>query len=216
MGGPSRNRSTPTRIKKVTTDLLIKHGYRGASMSKIAHRVGSTTTNLYYHFKTKDRLVAEVIADYVAAALANQKAIWTDPGKPLREKIIAIAEFNRLQYSRYNRTGNGCNAWSLIGRMRLENDILNDDARQSLARFSEDLHAYISLAVRQALENDEIVTDMPLDDATRILTNIVDASSVFSQSAGSFTLMEEYYEAFSRFFFNSYGSADCSRTANIA
>jgi len=202
------------KIKKAATYLLIKHGYRGASMSKIAKRVHSTTTNIHYHFKTKERLVEETIRDYVVDALARQKSIWTDPKTPLREKISQVVEYNRERHRRFNRGGSGGNAWSLIGRMRLENDILTAGGRQALLSFSEALRGYITIALQQAMENGEIVEETPIQDAALILTNIVNSSSTFSQDAGSFTRLEEFYRVVSRFFFNSYGKEKPSVTPN--
>lgn len=193
------------RIKRTTTDLLIMHGYRGASMSKIAKRAGMTTTNIHYHFKTKERLVEEVVADYVVNALASQKAIWVNPHVPLKEKIAQVVEFNRARHRKFNRGKSGGKAWSLIGRMRLENDMLTERGRASLAQFSKELQVYITVALEQAVENGEIILETPLEDAALLLTNIVNSSSVFSQDAGSFTRLEEFYKVFSRFFFSAYG-----------
>lgn len=201
------------RIVDATTDLLIRHGYRGASVSKIAKRVGSTTTNIFYHFGTKERLVEEVVADYVAKASAKQRAIWADPARPLRQKIEAVVEFNRERHSMFNSDGSQGNAWSLIGRMRLENDMLSDAARGSLASFSRSLQESIGIALRQAVSSGEIVAQTPIEDAALMLTNIVNSSSVFSQDAGSFTRLEEFYAAFSRFFFRSYGNGPAPEDA---
>lgn len=206
MGNGSSRQNMRDRIVDATTDLLIRHGYRGASVSKIAKRVGSTTTNIFYHFGSKERLVEEVIADYVVKASAKQQEIWTDPNLPLRQKIDAVVAFNRERHSKFNSDGNHGNAWSLIGRMRLENDMLNENARGSLASFSRSLQEAIGIALRQAVSSGEIVEQTPIEDAVLMLTNIVNSSSVFSQDAGSFTRLEEFYAAFARFFFRSYGS----------
>ena len=205
MSNGSSRQNMRDRIVDATTDLLIRHGYRGASVSKIAKRVGSTTTNIFYHFGSKERLVEEVIADYVVKASAKQKEIWTDPTLPLRQKIDAVVDFNRERHGKFNSDGNHGNAWSLIGRMRLENDMLNENARGSLASFSRSLQEAIGIALRQAVSSGEIVEQTPIEDAALMLTNIVNSSSVFSQEAGSFTRLEEFYAAFSRFFFRSYG-----------
>jgi TetR/AcrR family transcriptional repressor of nem operon len=206
MKNHSSGQDMQERIKKAATELLIKHGYRGASMAKIANLVHSTTTNIHYHFTNKERLVEEVIADYVVDALKRQKDIWTNPGTPLREKIAQVVEFNRERHRKFNRRTNGGHAWSLIGRLRLENDMLSERGRQSLTHFTEALQEYITTALRQAVEKGEIVQDTPVQDAALILTNIVNSSSVFSQDAGSFSRLEEFYAVFARFFFRSYGA----------
>lgn len=193
-------------IKRAATELLIRHGYRGASIAKIARIVRSTTTNIYYHFGTKERLVEEVVEDYVDDALARQRAIWTDPERTLRDKIAGVIELNRKRHHRFNEGGEGGNAWSLIGRLRLETDVVSARGRESLNRFGRELYDYITVAIRQSMERGEILARTPVRDAAFLLSNIVNSSSVFSQEAGSFETLEEFYNSFSRFFFDAYGA----------
>ena len=71
---PSESRpNTREKIKAVATKLLITQGVRGFSYADIAERLDITTTNIHHHFGNKERLVDEVVQEYVADASNRQK-----------------------------------------------------------------------------------------------------------------------------------------------
>jgi AcrR family transcriptional regulator len=45
-------------------DLLAEQGYAGASLRKLAARVGMSQPSLYHYFRTKEELVEQVLATY--------------------------------------------------------------------------------------------------------------------------------------------------------
>lgn len=57
--------STRTRIQQVAVELFTEHGYDGTSLREIAERLDVTKAALYYHFKSKEDIVASLIEDYV-------------------------------------------------------------------------------------------------------------------------------------------------------
>lgn len=137
-------------------------------------------------------------------ALAQQEKIWTNPSLPLRGKILAVIELNRVRY-RFNRNGQGFNPWSLIGRLRLDTDVLSPRGKEALRYLGSELYKYITIAIEQAIANGEIEDRPPVRDAAFLLSNIVNSSSVFSQEAGSFDTLKQFYHSFSRFLFGSHG-----------
>jgi AcrR family transcriptional regulator len=61
-----RDRSdTRARIQEVALELFTDQGYEATSLREIAERLGVTKAALYYHFKTKDDIVASLIDDRV-------------------------------------------------------------------------------------------------------------------------------------------------------
>ncbi len=70
-GGPAgakadaRSRSdTRARIQQVAVELFTEHGYDGTSLREIAERLDVTKAALYYHFKSKEDIVASLVEDY--------------------------------------------------------------------------------------------------------------------------------------------------------
>ncbi len=49
------------RIKKATMDLVVKYGYRGASIERIAKKAGVSAGYLYRHYDGKDDLLDDLI-----------------------------------------------------------------------------------------------------------------------------------------------------------
>src|SRR5215468_11122474 len=63
--GDSRARSdTRARIQQVAVELFTEHGYEGTSLREIAERLDVTKAALYYHFKSKEDIVASLVEDY--------------------------------------------------------------------------------------------------------------------------------------------------------
>src|SRR2546429_4302669 len=56
-----------SRIQDVALELFTEHGYEATSLREIAERLGVTKAALYYHFKTKDDIVASFMEDRLAA-----------------------------------------------------------------------------------------------------------------------------------------------------
>ncbi len=194
-------------IKKVATELLIRHGYHGTSFRHIADRLDITTTNIHYHFGNKEKLVEEVVRDYVTSTCAKHKQIWEAPDRSLPQKLMDVAVFNRTRYKAFNRGRKSGQPWSLIGRLRLEGEVLSPGARESLASFTDNVQAAVRVAVQIAYDRGELVADAPLDDIAFLLVNIVNSSSVFTQDAGNFERLEQFFEAFSRVVLSAYAPA---------
>lgn len=191
-------------IKELAKKLLIAHGYHKTTFGVIAKQLGITTTNIHYHFGNKNSLVEEVVKDYVDAAIHGQKSIWLDETKSLQEKVQGEIAYNRNLYRKYNPGGKTHHPWSLIGRLRLESDVLSDEARATLVRFTTEIHGAIETAVGFAIRSGELKRDTPKEDLILLLTHLADSLSVFAQDAGGFERVEQFMNAFSRVVLTKY------------
>jgi TetR/AcrR family transcriptional regulator, transcriptional repressor for nem operon len=200
-------------IKQVATDLLIRHGYNGMSFRDIALLLNVTTTNIHYHFGNKQGLVDEVVRDYVAEALQRHRVIWSDAGRSLAEKLRQLVQYNWERYQQFNKGRDGGNAWSLIGRLRLENEVLSEAARASLATFTTTVHELIRQAVDEAWRTGELREDTPRQDLAFLIINIVNSSSVFTQGTGGFDRLELFFDAFSRVMLSAYSGTPAAAVA---
>lgn len=194
-------------IKSVATELLIKDGFHGTSFRNIADRLDITTTNIHYHFGNKEKLVEEVTQDYVGSTYARHRQIWENPDAPLTRKLEEVLAFNRMRYKAYNKGRKNGQSWSLIGRLRLDANVLSPATRDSLASFTTLVHGSIRIAVETARSRGELRDDAPVDDIALLIVNIVNSSSVFTQDTGSFERLEEFFAAFSRVVLSAYSPA---------
>ncbi len=58
---------TRARIQTVALELFTEQGYEATSLREIAERLGVTKAALYYHFKTKEDIIASVVEDRIEA-----------------------------------------------------------------------------------------------------------------------------------------------------
>lgn len=58
--------NTRARIQTVALELFVEQGYDKTSLREIAERLGVTKAALYYHFRTKDEIVASAVEDLLA------------------------------------------------------------------------------------------------------------------------------------------------------
>jgi AcrR family transcriptional regulator len=61
-----RRTDTRERIQKMALDLFSEQGYEKTSLREIAERLGVTKAALYYHFKTKEGILASIVGDLAA------------------------------------------------------------------------------------------------------------------------------------------------------
>src|SRR4051812_44346603 len=195
-----------TKIKEVACVLLIRNGFHGLRFGDIAEALKITRANIHYHFGTKKNLVDEVLAEYLDKTLAEMGEVWCSD-LSYEAKVVATMELNRRRYLRFNRSNeDGGEPWSLISRMRLESNLLSEEARQGLRRFSECIEGHVGRAIAQAQAQGDIAADAPAQDIAVQLVSIIDSAGPITQDAGSFARLEHLYLAHMRLVAHAYVS----------
>lgn len=195
MGTRSQD-TTHARIKEHATELLILHGYRGLRFGDIADRLGITRGNVHYHFGTKARLADEVIVDYVADALARLRGILCAEDTDFAAKIEQLVAYCYDRYQRFNPEPVGDVPWSLVGRLRLEADMLSPRSRQVLGGFSSELKAAALKAIYLAKEKGEFDPKAPAEAMAAQLVAIIDYAPVLTQYSGGFNELGDLYRGY--------------------
>jgi AcrR family transcriptional regulator len=85
-----RHADTRSRIQEVALELFTEQGYEATSLREIAERLGVTKAALYYHFKTKDDIVASFMDDRLAAL--EEIISWGRSQPPTDETRRAILQ----------------------------------------------------------------------------------------------------------------------------
>lgn len=67
MEATRRRSDTRERIQNVALELFSEHGYDKTSLREIAERLGVTKAALYYHFKTKEDIIASIGEEFTAS-----------------------------------------------------------------------------------------------------------------------------------------------------
>ncbi|KFC73123.1 Bacterial regulatory protein, tetR family [Bosea sp. LC85] len=191
-------------IKQISAELLIRNGYQGFRFRDVADVLNTTRANIHYYYGNKLNLAEEVIVDYVEQTLANWEANWRSD-KSFEDKIHGMTESNRQRYLRYNPTATTANPWSLIGRMRLEQDVIAPKAREALAQFGVTLENLVVAGIDQAVARGELSNDIPRGDIALQLVAIANSAGPITQDGGNFDRLEQLYRSFSRIVHHAYG-----------
>ena len=103
---PKARTSTRDRIVSAASKLFYDDGIKGVSLDAVAEKAGLTKRTLYYHFRSKDDLVAAYLEARDQPNLTLFKR-WFDEAKGgLPDKVQAI--FNQLARSARHPKWRGC------------------------------------------------------------------------------------------------------------
>ncbi|QIS13440.1 TetR/AcrR family transcriptional regulator [Nocardia arthritidis] len=84
----ARRSDTRERIRAVAMELFAERGYDKTSLREIAERLGVTKAALYYHFRTKEDIVAS-LADELTRGI-DEIVTWAEAQPPSRERAQGI------------------------------------------------------------------------------------------------------------------------------
>lgn len=191
------------KIRSIATELLIRNGFQGLRFRDIADRLGTTRANIHYYYGNKLNLADEVIVDYVQQTLTNWEGIWRSD-RLFQEKILGMMESNRQRYLRYNPSSKTGNPWSLIGRMRLERDMIGENAREALCDFGARLENLVIGGIDAAVAKGELSDDIPRSDIALQLVAIANSAGPITQDGGNFDRLEQLYRSFGRVIQHAY------------
>jgi len=195
-----------SRAKAEAVDLLIVHGFNGFSFNLLADRVGTTSANLHYHFKNKMTLVEDVIDDYANDTAAWFGSIWLDEGADFASKVRATYRFNKRRYGRFNNARRNGRPWSLIARMRTDQEALSEAAVNYLQAFSKSLADDVRRGVEMCVDRGVLRADTPVDAVALQVTSIINSAGPITQDAGNIKSLEKLYEAFLSTVLEAYGT----------
>ncbi|KOS53717.1 ScbR family autoregulator-binding transcription factor [Rhodococcus rhodochrous] len=106
--GTSQHRGRVTRFRFVTVaaELFAAAGYHGVSTGEIVAAAGSNKGALYYHFRSKDDLVAAIIDEQHHRSIALVQRVTATDAPPL-EQIVMLSHAlgEQLQESALVRAG---------------------------------------------------------------------------------------------------------------
>ncbi|GAB2972958.1 TetR/AcrR family transcriptional regulator [Amycolatopsis acidiphila] len=89
-----RRSDTRERIQQVALDLFVEQGYEKTSLREIAEKLDVTKAALYYHFRTKEDIVASLLDDL--AGSVDEVLEWAreqpDQGEARAELIRRLAQ----------------------------------------------------------------------------------------------------------------------------
>jgi AcrR family transcriptional regulator len=94
-GHEHSRRGTRERIQRVALELFAEQGYEATSLREIAERLDVTKAALYYHFKSKEDIVASLVEDYFGQLDELEAWASTQPRSPQARAAI-LARYVRI------------------------------------------------------------------------------------------------------------------------
>jgi AcrR family transcriptional regulator len=83
-----RRTNTRAQIRSVALELFAEHGYDKTSLREIAERLGVTKAAVYYHFRTKEEIVASLFDEQLAGMDAIVEWGQAQPPGPERRRGV--------------------------------------------------------------------------------------------------------------------------------
>ena len=143
MGAPD----TRAQIVTAADRLFYEQGFEATSFADIASAVKLSRGNFYYHFRTKDEILAAVIALRLATTqrmLEDWEREDCEPAARIR-RFIHILIMNQAKIAAY-----GCPVGSLCNELAKLDHIAKDDARELFIVFRDWLTRQFAALVRAA------------------------------------------------------------------
>lgn len=81
-----RRTDTREQIRTLALELFAERGYDGTSLREIAERLGITKAAVYYHFKTKEEILASLVGDFFAKV--DELVSWAQQQPATREQVL--------------------------------------------------------------------------------------------------------------------------------
>nr|WP_165388398.1 TetR/AcrR family transcriptional regulator [Sphingomonas populi] len=213
----TRNDEQPTehtsrdKIKAIASDLVTMRGYHAVTFREIAEAIKTTRANLHYHFGTKDKLIEEVLADYVSVTTEFYRSTFTAPQISLREKMRRVREFLKARYHRFNPEGLTSHPWSLAARLRSDWEALSPQMKETMREFTSENDISVRIGIGLAINSGELREDAPQEDvALLLLNNILYAANV-TRDTQSFDRLTALWEATLDAVQGAYGAQDVDR-----
>lgn len=124
--------NTRRQIVDVADRLFYEHGFEASSFADIARDVGLSRGNFYYHFKTKDEILAAVIAQRISNTRAMLET-WEQDTELPSDRILSFVHIliaNRTKIMAY-----GCPVGTLCNELAKLDHVAKDEAAGLLTLF---------------------------------------------------------------------------------
>jgi TetR/AcrR family transcriptional repressor of nem operon len=144
---PAAEPSTRERIVEAADALFYHRGFEKTSLADIADQVKLSRGNFYYHFKTKDDILAAVIALRATRTQAMLDS-WTGSAETPADRLCCFAEMliqNRKDIQRY-----GCPVGTLCAELAKLEHPAQGDAGMIFGQFRSWLREQFEALGRQA------------------------------------------------------------------
>lgn len=176
---PKKNREQSTsKIKAAALHLVATKGYSNTSLEEIANTAGFTKGAVYYHFKSKKRLILEILHDieFRSIELLVQELSAADGSA--KDLLIRFVNF-QADWAAKHPDDIGVVIMMSIGFTHLDSDIHRKiaDSYDKIARLLTDI-------ISQGVRNGELSSSINIENTVTSLTAIRDGNMLLWYRSG--------------------------------
>lgn len=140
------------RILQATYDIASESGYEGTTIAAVTKRTGLPASSVYWHFKNKDELLAEVL-EHSYAQWRDRGPRWTPPAQ-VSDLATSFADVSRQAAEMFGQTPD---FWKLGLILTLQNQITDQVARARFLEIRRRAQAMVSHWWREVLPPETLV-----------------------------------------------------------
>ena len=101
---PARTLARRQEIMLAMAEVIIDKGYSSATLEDVATKMGTSRAVIYYQFRSKEDLYAEVVVESVSQAIARLEAIIATGAPPEQTLYSAIRDLCEIGMEPLNRS----------------------------------------------------------------------------------------------------------------
>jgi AcrR family transcriptional regulator len=147
-------RLSRARIVEIAFDHFAAHGYRGASMAKVAAEVGISQPGLLHHFPSKALLLQAVLEERDNRDLA---AVGMEFERMREMRFVDLLHFFRTSMNHRPEKRNMAQLWHM---MAAEATTPDHPAHSWVVRRTETFRAFFASAVQRGIDSGELRADV--------------------------------------------------------
>lgn len=140
---------TRTKILKSAKNLLQSHGFQALSYADLAEELGIRKASIHHHFRTKEDLILELLAEYDAHLLIQLNSLSSAPDATARSCILGFLK----------TMGEICQGESMIcpaGVLLTEWNMLSPRVRETFLETLNRQHAWLSAVLKKGRKAGEL------------------------------------------------------------
>lgn len=140
---PARTLARRREIMLAMAEVIIEKGYASATLEDVAARMGTSRAVIYYQFRSKEDLYAEIVVEAVARAAERLEGIMARGEPPERTLYAALRDLISVGMEPLNRST------LMTGRPRT----LVDDARARIKAVDRHYERLLTEVIRAGIES---------------------------------------------------------------
>lgn len=178
MGEPEDRGDSIDRIAAAALELFATKGYKSASLEEVAALAGFTKGAVYYHFKSKERLLLRVLQDIEARSIDKTSQVIEARGGTATEKLRTFVKCQTNWAARHP------NDLAVVMLMSMESANQDSVIRDQIARFYEKISRLLERIIIAGKETGEFTTDQDTADIVMYLTAVHDGNMLLWYRGG--------------------------------